>query len=300
MCVFDENFSRLVGFAYFQRQILIVIKFFKDYLFNNQKYSEQFFIELRKYFIQNQFTDVKINCNNEEILCHKIVLAAFSKYFYAMFTSNLLETQTNTVNMDNVDINALRDLINYAYCGSIELNIQNVQNILSLASLLQVFELIDACADYMETQLEPNNCINVYYFASLHNCLKLKSKSKEYVDKHFCDVMHTDEFRAIEDPERICEFINSDDLNIEKEQILLLCIFKWINVDYNKRIPYAERLSKYVRYSLIDDFTTIENLLVAEIDDSTKREHFKGLVRRLSDERSVFIDKKRAGKLLAQ
>ncbi len=240
-----------------------------------------------------------IKCNNEEILCHKIVLAAFSPYFCAMFTSNLLETQTNTVQMHNVDMKILRDLVNYAYCGSVELNTQNVQSVLSLASLLQVNEILEACADYMETQLDVNNCISVYYFASMHSCTKLKMKAKEYLDKHFTEVVKTDEFVAIEEVEKVCDILNSDDLNIDKEEILLVVVFKWINQDWDKRAAYADRVAKYVRYSLIDGFSSIENLLTALVEDLAKRELFVKTVKKLYDDRRIFIDKKRAGILFS-
>ena len=127
-------------------------------MYINSNYSDQFFSELRNLFVKSKFTDVTLNCAekpdkdkdkdkddddenryvNVSIPCHKLVLSAFSPYFQAMFSSNLLETKTNRVFLPNVDLKTLNDVVNYAYCGSIYLNVNNVQAIFQLSSLFQV------------------------------------------------------------------------------------------------------------------------------------------------------------------
>jgi hypothetical protein len=109
---------------------------------------------LRSLFANQNFTDVVLICadkkddvthkegveldyTNVSIPCHKIVLSAFSPYFQAMFSSNLIENQTNRVFMPNVDFKTLHEMINYAYSGRITLNINNVQSLFQLASLFQ-------------------------------------------------------------------------------------------------------------------------------------------------------------------
>ncbi len=276
-------------------------------MYTNQKHNENCFLELHKFYLSNQFTDIKIICNpindegsidnNNEILCHKIVLASFSTYFYAMFTSNLLETQTNQVNMKSFDKKTLNEVINYAYSGCIYLNTNNVQNILSIASLLQIAELQDACEDYMESQLDTQNCLYVYYFACLHNCLKLKQKSKEYLDKYFMSIINTDEFLSIDDVVKICELLNSDDLNITKEEFLIKSILKWINYDYETRCRYTERLLNCIRFSLIDSFNDLEEVFGEFVEncDSQRYLVFVKTLDRFYTERNSFLDKKRAG-----
>lgn len=125
-------------------------------MYINSNYSDQFFSELRALFVKKKFTDVVLICapkpptstkeeeekyaDNETncIACHKLVLSAFSPYFQAMFSSNLLEAQTNRVYMPNIEHKTLYDVVNYAYSGSISLNVNNVQSVFQLASLFQV------------------------------------------------------------------------------------------------------------------------------------------------------------------
>ena len=130
-------------------------------LYINSNYSDQFFAELRSLFVKSKFTDVVLICAespspssaddvvveerggsryyaNVSIPCHKLVLSAFSPYFQAMFSSNLIEARTNRVFLPNTDLKALNDVINYAYSGSIYLNVNNAQSVFQLASLFQV------------------------------------------------------------------------------------------------------------------------------------------------------------------
>lgn len=71
------------------------------------------------FYEKNKFCDIELTFENSNstISCHKLVLASFSPYFEAMFSSNLLETKTNKVTMKNTDYVTLKEIIDYAYTG---------------------------------------------------------------------------------------------------------------------------------------------------------------------------------------
>lgn len=170
-----------------------------------------------------------------------------------MFSSNLIETKTNRVYMPNTDHKTLVEIINYAYCGSIYLNVSNVQNIFSLASLFQVKDILKACSDFMESELDLLNCVEIYQFAKQHMCDYLADKSKEFINKYFCDLVKSPEFLDIQDVELLEELLSSDELEVENEKIVLDSLVKWINFDIQNRIVYFERIFlKSIRYCLIE------------------------------------------------
>jgi hypothetical protein len=167
----------------------------------------------------------------------------------------------------------LRDIINYAYCGSINININNVQNLLTLSSLLQINELVDACSEYMEQHLDYINVINLFYFSTMHNCLKLKQKCKEFIDKYFDFIYSNDDLLKL-DSDQLIELLDSDDLNIENEEIIIKIVFKWIFHDLNKRYVFQEDLFKLIRLNLIENkrfeieiFLNENNLKCCENED---------------------------------
>ena len=172
-----------------------------------------------------------------------------------MFTSNLSETQTNQVYMNDIESpRILRDLINYAYCGSIKINIHNAQSLLTLSSLLQITEIVDACSEYMEQHLDHLNVINLFYFSTMHNCLKLRQKCKEFIDKYFNLIYLNDDLVKL-DSKQLIELLDSDDLNIDNEEFLIRIIFTWLFHDLNNRHVFKAELFKLIRVNLIGNET---------------------------------------------
>lgn len=70
--------------------------------------------------------DVTLVANSIEIPAHKMVLAACSPYFYAMFTS-FEERKQDKITLQGVDHQALMLLVNYVYTSEVQVTEENVQ-----------------------------------------------------------------------------------------------------------------------------------------------------------------------------
>lgn len=64
--------------------------------------------------------------NSTEIPAHKMVLAACSPYFYAMFTS-FEESKQDRITLQGVDHQALMLLVEYVYTSEVQVTEENVQ-----------------------------------------------------------------------------------------------------------------------------------------------------------------------------
>lgn len=72
-----------------------------------------------------------------EIPAHKMVLAACSPYFYAMFSvSEFEESRQDRITVQGVDFVALQLLIEYVYTSFVEVTEENVQVNSTLATRL--------------------------------------------------------------------------------------------------------------------------------------------------------------------
>ena len=71
--------------------------------------------------------DVTLAVSNIRILAHRVVLAACSPYFNAMFTADLLESKESVITLKGVDGLALQSLINFMYTTDINITEENVQ-----------------------------------------------------------------------------------------------------------------------------------------------------------------------------
>lgn len=71
--------------------------------------------------------DIKLETDDGSIvIAHKVVLASVSPYFRAMFT-NFEESNSNHVNIRELDSTVLQLLVNYFYTGEIIVTNENVQ-----------------------------------------------------------------------------------------------------------------------------------------------------------------------------
>lgn len=122
--------------------------------------------------------------DNSSIPAHKMVLAACSEYFYAMFTG-FEESRQDKITIQGVDYQALNLLVEYMYTSNIYITEENVQILLQAANLLQLNEVKLACCDFLQSQLDPSNCIGIRAFADLHGCIDLLNYAENFIEQHF-------------------------------------------------------------------------------------------------------------------
>lgn len=113
-----------------------------------------------------------------------MILASCSPYFYAMFTG-FEESRQDKITIQGVDFHALQLLVEYVYSSVVVVTEENVQVLLTAANLLQLTDVRDACCDYLQSQLDPSNCLGIREFADIHGCLDLFNYADSYIEQHF-------------------------------------------------------------------------------------------------------------------
>uniref|UniRef100_A0A1B0DHB6 Uncharacterized protein n=1 Tax=Phlebotomus papatasi TaxID=29031 RepID=A0A1B0DHB6_PHLPP len=178
-----------------------------------------------------------------------MVLASCSPYFYAMFTG-FEESRQDRITLQGVDFHALQLLIEYVYTSVVEVTEENVQVLLTAANLLQLNDVRDACCDYLQSQLDPSNCLGIRDFADMHGCIELLNHADAYVEQHFAEVVQFDEFLNLTH-EQVVNLISSDRISVPSEEKVFECVVAWINYDVTMRQQYLAALMEYVRLPLL-------------------------------------------------
>lgn len=239
-------------------------------LFENEDHHTAFLQVMQSMYNSKQLVDVTLCVEDEEFACHRNVLAAISPFFRAMFTSALTESRQEMVRLHEVDPVSVNLLIDYAYTGKLEIDKNNVQNLLAAASLFQVIPVHSACAKFMETQLDISNCIGIYYFATVHDCLDLKVKAREHVEKNFIEVSHGEEFLALT-ADKMAGLLTSNELNVEKEETVYEALVRWVCFDEENRISHLKTLLPFIRFGLLDSHFIREHIknspIISKIDN---------------------------------
>ncbi|XP_041047397.1 kelch repeat and BTB domain-containing protein 8 isoform X2 [Carcharodon carcharias] len=170
----------------------------------------------------------------------------------SMFTSGLTESTQKKVRIVGVEDDAMRLVLDYAYTSRVSLTEVNVQALFTAASLFQIPSLQDQCAQYMISRLDPQNSIGVFMFADAYGHQELKEKSQDYIRKKILCVAKEQEFLHLT-KDQLTSILNSDDLNVEKEECVYESIIQWLEHSRDKREPHlADIFAKCIRVPLME------------------------------------------------
>ncbi|XP_071489401.1 kelch-like protein 12 [Diadema antillarum] len=188
--------------------------------------------------------DVVLDVEGTKIPAHRIVLASFCRYFYAMFTGEMKEATLPVVTMKEVNPRAMEQLIDYAYSGELMIHIDTVQALLNTASMLQLSDVQASCSEFLKKQLHPANCLGIRNFADAHTCTDLKLVSGRYAETHFDEVAHEEEFLQLT-KSQLADLLRCEDLNVQSEEEVYNAIIRWVYHDKaNRRADIAELLQE--------------------------------------------------------
>lgn len=94
--------------------------------------------------------DVTLIAQGEHFQAHRLLLAACSDYFRAMFTDEMRERRQDHIELHGVSAVGLKRALAYIYTGALSLDLATVQDVLAAAAHLQLPAVQEACAVYLQ------------------------------------------------------------------------------------------------------------------------------------------------------
>lgn len=159
------------------------------------------------------------------VAAHRVVLAACSPYFRAMF-STFSERARPAVTIGGVQPAALAALVDYMYSPrSLQVDAARVQSLLAAASLLDVPGARALCCDFLRAQLAPDNALGIRAFADLHGCRDLAAAARAHAERHFEQVSRGEEFLQL-DAAAARDLLDGDGL-AAREELVLDAALRW-------------------------------------------------------------------------
>lgn len=219
-------------------------------MFTSNDHLARTFKKMNGFRKSSQLCDIVLVVGDKRIKAHRLVLAAFSDYFSAMFTGDLSENGQAEVNLTDLDPQAVEALIQYAYTSHIEIRVDNVENLLSVSCILQIDEVKDACSEFMKHQLHPSNCLGIRSFAEGHGCNELYKIADAFTKERFVDVVKSQEFVFL-NAECVGQLLKSEDLNVTSESQIFEALCVWAEHDEQSRKRYLAKLLGFVRLPLL-------------------------------------------------
>ena len=190
--------------------------------------------------------ELKVGKNSICLSAHKVVLAAVSDYFKAMFTTKMEESFVRTVFLHETDEKCVSILIDFAYTGHISLSSVNVQPLLATANMLGIYQVVTACCNFLESQLHASNCLGFIEFADMHSLHELKSSSLKFSVHNFLDLINYDEYLHTT-ANTLKLIVSHDSLNVSCEEDIFYFLEQWVLYDKDSRMESFYELFNEIR-----------------------------------------------------
>lgn len=158
---------------------------------------------------------------------HRVVLAASSDYFCAMFANcAMIESRKEEITLYGVTARAMSRIIIFIYTSLLELNVDNVEETLAAATHVQVKEVIERCTVFLEQKISMDNCLAIASMAEIYGQLALAERAFRYICAHFKEFAASNDFKDVKLEQ--LHFILSSNYPIdvsEPELVRLLCSY---------------------------------------------------------------------------
>ena len=182
---------------------------------------------------QEYLTDFKLKVGEEEIACHKVVLAACSNYFGQLFThKDALEVTQGFVKFETLNFTALQSVIDYCYSEHMKCNMDNAKHVIEAIEYLQIPDLKTDLSPLIVNRLNNNNSIGWYFFSKLYEMTTVQEKAQEIMIMEFTDVVRSSEFLEL-DCNTVIYYLSWEDID---QSSALVAAARWVmhNAEHRK------------------------------------------------------------------
>ncbi|XP_056911314.1 kelch-like protein 6 [Takifugu flavidus] len=213
---------------------------------------------------RRELTDVVLSVDGHDFPCHRVVLAAASQYFRAMFCNGLKESHEERVEIKGLDSATMSVLLDYTYTSRAHLTHANVQRILEAASQFQFLRVVDACAGFLSRSLHLESCIGILNLADSHVLTSLKTGAQDYIVSKFSQVVQQRDFLELP-ADSLESVLQRDDLDANCEECVFEAVTRWVRARQDERCPLLARLLSHVRLPLLEPAYFVEKVEADEL-----------------------------------
>ena len=222
---------------------------------------------------QGEFIDVGLKVGEEVFSAHRIVLAANSDYFHAMFAHGMKESNQEVIELKDESISAaaLKIVLDSIYSGDLQVNDENIFEVLVAADHLQVTSAVQQCCDYLQTQFVDQLRFDVQTFcrvsaiADQHGLKDLQEATQTKMAYIYKEICESEEFLSHVDADQYTRLLSRDDLSAPSETFVFKSVMQWIKHKKEERMTAAAKVIGAVRLGLVDIKALIEELNTEEM-----------------------------------
>ena len=198
---------------------------------------------------QGEFIDVHLQVGEELFPAHRIVLAANSDYFHAMFTYGMKESTQEVIELkdENISADALKILLDFTYSGDLHVNNENVFEVLLVADYLQVTSVVQQCCDYIQAEFvdfrfDVQSYCRICAIADGHGLADLQEAAQCKMASMYKDICDSEQFLSNVNADQLSSLLSRDDLIAPSENFVFKSVMQWIEYKKKERMTVAAKV----------------------------------------------------------
>ena len=208
---------------------------------------------------ESQFIDVRLKVGEDIFPAHRIVLAASSNYFYAMFTDGMKESSLEVIELkdESISPDVFKIILDFIYTGDLLVNEESVSKVLAAADHLQVASAVHQCCNFLLTEFvkirfDFETYCRIWEIALSYGLKDLQDAAECAVAKMYTDVCERREFLTHIGGNQLVSLLSRDDLNAPSETFVFKSVMQWIKHKKKERMAVAAKVIGTVRLGLAD------------------------------------------------
>ena len=134
--------------------------------------------------ITDQYSDVILECEGHKFSCHKVILAAQSKFFSSLFSEIFIdgdEIKHRVFPLPGVSKTGLEKIIKFIYSRPMDLTMSTVWMVVKDADFLLLDEVTEECSSFIFAKLKTTNCLGVFGMAQQFHMFRLSGQVEEFI-----------------------------------------------------------------------------------------------------------------------
>ena len=220
---------------------------------------------------------------NEALLCdvhlvggganfpaHRVVLAAASPYFQAMFTGGFKENQMSEITLNDTSSEGLKCVLDAIYTGELSISVENVCDVVPLANQLQLNEIVEHCGIFLSQNVSTHNCLSFLSVAEKYDLQEVEDECSKFVLENFDTVSQSTEFTNLS-KQKLCCYLSDDQLKVNHGEIeVFRTALKWFEA--NRSVEGTSDnstdvvdLMQHVRFPLIPGNILLDEVLTNKL-----------------------------------
>lgn len=226
------------------------IKTKDSYLYISKDLHISVFETVKELRDEGKLFDIILIVQGEEIKAHKLVLAASSRYFRSMFAGDMLESRSSSVELKDVEADAMKLLVDFSYSSQLEITTDNVISLIGASSIFDFPSILEASSKFLSAHLHPSNCLGMRSLGVTYGSDSLVKSATWHFRNHFVDAIKSDEFLGLT-ADVLAKLLDSDEVNVRGEEDVYKAVELWLHHDHEARKNSLPMVLTHVRMPLL-------------------------------------------------